>query len=88
MGYEVEITLKKTNLKKHEDISSINKMPRDEIEKKNPIKKLKTKQIENKRMRTKSDIKTKQNQILRDEIKKKNQLKKWFKTNRNEKNND
>jgi ribosomal protein L2 len=60
-----------TNLKKHEDISSINKMPRDEIKKKNPIKKLKTKQIENKRRGTKSDIKTKQNQMLRDEIKKK-----------------
>jgi hypothetical protein len=44
LGYEVEITLKMTNLKKHEDISSINKMPRDEIKKKNPIKKLKTKQ--------------------------------------------
>jgi hypothetical protein len=41
------------------------------LRKKNPIKKLKTKQIENKKMRTKSDIKTKQNQMLRDEIKKK-----------------
>jgi hypothetical protein len=39
-------------------------------------------------MRIKSDIKTKQNQILRDEIKKKINSKKWFKTNRNEKNND
>jgi len=53
-------------------------MPRDEIKKKNPIKKLKTKQIENKRMRIKSDIKTKQNQMLRDEIKKKNQFKKMI----------
>ena len=35
-------------------------------------------------MRTKSDIKTKQNQMLRDEIEKKNQ----FKKNRNEKNNN